>query len=62
MEWVYLLAMAQEGASIECEFRSGETSVWMFCRLGNAVKKYVVIFWSCTKGSVPWAKWRLLVA
>jgi hypothetical protein len=52
MEWVYLLAMAQEGASIGCEFRGGETSVWMFCGLGNAVKNYVVISWLCTKGSV----------
>jgi hypothetical protein len=43
MEWVYLLAMAREGASIGCDFHSGETSVWMFCRLGNAVKNYVVI-------------------
>jgi hypothetical protein len=40
-------------------FRSGETSVWMFCRLGNAVKNYVVISWPCTKGSVHGAKWRL---
>jgi hypothetical protein len=39
MEWVYLLAMAQEGASIGCDFRSSETLVWMFCGLGNAVKK-----------------------
>jgi hypothetical protein len=38
MEWIYLLAMAQEGASIRCDFRSGETLVWMFCKLGNAVK------------------------
>jgi hypothetical protein len=44
MEWVYLLAMAQEGASIGCDFRSGEISVWMFCGLGNTVKNYVVIF------------------
>jgi hypothetical protein len=62
MEWVYLLAMAQEGASVECDFRSGETLVWMFCGLGNAVKNYVVISWPCTKGSVYRAKWRLLVA
>jgi hypothetical protein len=47
--WVYLLAMAQEGASIGCDFRSGETSVWMFYGLGNAVKNYVVISWSCTE-------------
>jgi hypothetical protein len=62
MEWVYLLAMAQEGAYVGCDFRSGETSVFMFCGLGNAVKNYVVIFWLCTKGSVHWAKCRLLVA
>jgi hypothetical protein len=62
MEWVYLLAMAQEGASVGCDFHSGETSVWMFCGLGNAVKNYVVISWPCTKGSVRRAKWRLLVA
>jgi hypothetical protein len=55
MEWVYLLAMAQEGASVGCDFRNGETSVWMFCRVGNAVKIYVVISWLCTKGSVHWA-------
>jgi hypothetical protein len=62
MEWVYLLAMAQVRASIGCDFRSGETSVWMFCGQGNAVKNYVVISWPCTKGSVRRAKWRLLVA
>jgi hypothetical protein len=27
----YFLAKAQEGASIGCDFHSGETSVWMFC-------------------------------
>jgi hypothetical protein len=27
MEWVYLLAMAQEGASVGCDLRSGETFV-----------------------------------
>jgi hypothetical protein len=43
MEWVYLQAMAQEGASVGCDFRSGETSVCKFCGLGNAVKSYVVI-------------------
>jgi hypothetical protein len=52
MEWVYLLAMAQEGASVGCDLCSGETSVWMFCGLGNAVKNYVVISWLCTKESV----------
>jgi hypothetical protein len=61
MEWFYLLAMAQEGASVGCDFCSGETSVWMFCGLGNAVKNYVVNSWPCTKGSVHRAKWRLLV-
>jgi hypothetical protein len=52
MERVYLLAMAQEGASVRCDFRSGETSVWMFRRLENAMKNYVVISWPCTKESV----------
>jgi hypothetical protein len=56
MEWVYLLAMAQEGASVGCDIRSGETSVWMFCGLENAVKNYVVISWPCTKESVRRAK------
>jgi hypothetical protein len=42
MEWVYLLAMAQEEAFVGCDFRSGETSMWMFCGLGNVVKNYVV--------------------
>jgi hypothetical protein len=59
MEWISLLAMAQEGASVGCDFHSGETSVWMFCRLGNAVKNYMVISWLCTKGSVHGAKWSL---
>jgi hypothetical protein len=62
MEWVYLLAMAQEGASVGCDFRSGETLVWMFCGLGNAMKKLCGDPWPCTKGSVRRAKWRLLVA
>jgi hypothetical protein len=62
MQWVYLLAMAQEGDSVGCDFRSGETLVWMFCGLGNVVKNYVVISWPWTKGSVCRAKWRLLVA
>jgi hypothetical protein len=52
MEWVYLLAMAQEGASMGCDFHSSETLVWMFCGLGNVVKKYVVITGSYTKGTV----------
>jgi hypothetical protein len=43
IEWVYLLAMAQEGASVGCDFRSGETLVSMVCGLRNAVKNYVVI-------------------
>jgi hypothetical protein len=51
--------MAQGGASVGCDFRSGEISVWMFCGLGNDVKNYVVISWPCTKGSVHGAKWRL---
>jgi hypothetical protein len=59
MEWVYLLAVAQEGASVGRDFRSGETLVWMFCGLGNAVKNYVLISWPCTKGSVHGEKRRL---
>jgi hypothetical protein len=59
MEWVYLLAMVQEGASVGCDFRSDETLVWMFCGLGNAVKDYVVISWPFTKECVHRAKWRL---
>jgi hypothetical protein len=39
IEWVYLLAMAQEGASIGCDFRGGETSVWMFCGSGKWCEK-----------------------
>jgi hypothetical protein len=54
-----ILTLAQEGASVGCDFRSGETLVWTFCGLGNAVKDYVVISWPCTKGSVHGAKWRL---
>jgi hypothetical protein len=27
MEWVYLLASTQEGASVGCDFHSGETLV-----------------------------------
>jgi hypothetical protein len=49
MQWVYLIVMAQEGASVGCDFHSGETLVWMFCGPGNAVKDYVVIFGSYTK-------------
>jgi hypothetical protein len=39
MEWVYLLALAQERASVGCDFHNGETLVSIFCRLGNTVKK-----------------------
>jgi hypothetical protein len=38
-----LLATTQEGAFVRCDFRRGETLVWMFCRLGNIVKDFVVI-------------------
>ena len=31
MEWVYLLAMSQEGASVGYDFRSGETLVCGKC-------------------------------
>jgi hypothetical protein len=48
MECVYLLALAQEGASIGYDFHNGETSVWMFCGLENAVKDFMVISWLYT--------------
>jgi hypothetical protein len=54
-----ILTLAPEGASVGCDFHSGETLVWTFCGLGNAVKDYVVISWPCTKESVHGAKWRL---
>jgi hypothetical protein len=38
-----ILTLAQEGASVGCDFYSGETSVWLFCGLGNAMNDYVVI-------------------
>jgi hypothetical protein len=38
-----LLAIAQEGASVGCDFHNGETLVWMFYELENAVKDFVVI-------------------
>jgi hypothetical protein len=56
MEWVYLLPMAQESASVGYDFCSDEILVWMFCGLKNAVKDYVVISWPYTKGSVHGAK------
>jgi hypothetical protein len=37
-----ILTLAQEGASVGCDICSGETSVWMFCKLGKAVKNYVI--------------------
>jgi hypothetical protein len=43
MEWVYLLASPQEEAFVGYDFRSGETLVWIFYGIGNAVKDYVVI-------------------
>jgi hypothetical protein len=43
-----ILTLAQEGASVGCDFRSGETSVWMFCGLRKSVKNYVVISWPYT--------------
>jgi uncharacterized membrane protein len=56
MEWVYLLALAQDGASVGRDFNSSETLVLIFCWLGNAVKNFVVISWLRTKGSVHWVK------
>jgi hypothetical protein len=61
MECVYLQVLAQEGAFVRCNFHSSETLVCIFCGLGNIVKDYVVISRPYTKGSVRWAKWRLLV-
>jgi hypothetical protein len=61
MEWVYLLTLAQEGDSLGCDFHSGETLVSLFFGLGNTVKNYGVISCPCTKESVHWVKWRLLV-
>jgi hypothetical protein len=52
MEWVYLLALLQEGTSVGCDFHSGKTLVWMFWGLGNAVKDSVVISRPYTKESV----------
>jgi hypothetical protein len=43
-----ILTLAQERAYVGCDFHSGETSVWMFFGLGNAVKNYVVISWPYT--------------
>jgi hypothetical protein len=48
MEWVYLLALALEGASIGCDFHSVETLVWKFHELRNAVEDFVVISWPYT--------------
>jgi hypothetical protein len=55
-------SLGTRGASIGCNIHSGETLVLIFCGLENAVKNFVMISWSCTNGSVCWAKWRLLVA
>jgi hypothetical protein len=38
-----ILTMTQEGLVQDGVIRSGETIVWMFYGLGNAVKDYVVI-------------------
>jgi hypothetical protein len=43
-----ILTLAQEGDSVGCDFRNGETSVWMLCGMGKAVKNYVVISWLYT--------------
>jgi hypothetical protein len=39
-----ILTLAQEGASVGYDFCSGETSVWMFYGLENAVKNYMMIY------------------
>jgi hypothetical protein len=51
--------MTQEGASVGCDFYSGENLVWMFYGLENAVKDYVLISRPYTNGSVHQVKWRL---
>jgi hypothetical protein len=38
-----ILTLTKEGAYVGYDFHSSETSVWMFCGLGKAVKNYVVI-------------------
>jgi hypothetical protein len=43
-----ILTLAQEGASVGCDFHSGETLVLIFCGLGKAVKNYVMISWPYT--------------
>jgi hypothetical protein len=43
-----ILTLAQEGASVGCDFRNGETSVWMFSGWEKNVKNYVVISWPYT--------------
>jgi hypothetical protein len=60
MEWVYLLALAQEGASIGYDFHNCETLVWMFYGLRNTMKDFVVISWPYTKGSVKHDKKEVL--
>jgi hypothetical protein len=40
-----ILTLAQEGASVGCDFHNGETSMWIFYRLRKSVKNYVVISW-----------------
>jgi hypothetical protein len=42
------LAMAQEGASVGCDFNSDEILVWMFYGLRNVVKDFVMICWLYT--------------
>jgi hypothetical protein len=44
------------GGPVGCEFHNGETLVSIFCRLGNTMKKCLVISWPSTKGSIRWAK------
>jgi hypothetical protein len=39
MEWIYLLAMAQEGASVGCDFHSGENLSVDVLRAGKCCEK-----------------------
>jgi hypothetical protein len=62
MEWVYLLALAQEGASVGCEIHNRETLVWMFCGLRNAVKKLCGDLLVVHQRKCTWGKMETLVA
>jgi hypothetical protein len=60
MEWVYLLVMAQEGASVGCDFHGRETLVWMFCGLENAMKKLCADLLVVHQRKCTWGKMETL--